>query len=483
MKKFKNVLAILLVVALFCAFGVSAYADASTHSYEVYKIFSGEQNGSELDSIGWGNGINSDAFLAALKADTAFGEGENNLFYADSNAADVALHVGSFQNDDALLIEFSRVAFANIVTSNYITYTNGMELEAGYYLAVDQTITNGRNDAKNLALLQQTGNGEFEIREKTSVPTLVKKVKDANDSTGAVTDWQDSADYDVGDSIPFQITVQLGTFEAWYQTYAVAIKDTMDNGLTNNNDAVVTINGTDVSDQFSITNTPHGIEISCNDIKAFAHDNDAIVVNYTATLNNSAVIGSRGNDNKANLTFSNNPNNSNEKGVTPNDVVRVFTYKLTVNKIDQDNRPLTGAEFTLSKKNASGTYDVLGTMTVDNTGAVFTWERLDDGDYKISETKTPEGYNTAEDIEFTVSATHDVTSDNPQLTALSGTNNVVADTNLSTGNLSTTVVNIVGVVLPETGGEGTQMLYTLGAILLLGGLVLIVTKKRVGDAA
>ena len=44
------------------------------------------------------------------------------------------------------------------------------------------------------------------------------------------------------------------------------------------------------------------------------------------------------------------------------------------------------------------------------------------------------------------------------------------------------VVNNAGATLPETGGIGTTIFYVLGAVLVLGAIVMLVTKKRMGTA-
>ena len=170
-----------------------------------------------------------------------------------------------------------------------------------------------------------------------------------------------------------------------------------------------------------------------------------------------------------NLTYSNNPNKGGkgETGKTPDDKNIVFTYKTVVNKVDQGQKSLAGAAFKLEKKQADGTYKEVKSFTAGDE-TTFEFDGLDDGDYKLTETTTPAGYNTIAPIEFTISAAHDATADEPKLTELSGnaTSGEVtfaADTNA--GSLTTSVVNKKGSVLPPTGGMGTTMLYVGGAAL------------------
>ncbi|MBQ2690571.1 MAG: LPXTG cell wall anchor domain-containing protein, partial [Clostridia bacterium] len=102
-----------------------------------------------------------------------------------------------------------------------------------------------------------------------------------------------------------------------------------------------------------------------------------------------------------------------------------------------------------------------------------------DGDYKLVEITTPAGYNTIQDIEFTITAEHEVLADNPQLTKLEGGDKFKGE--VSTGILTGKVVNETGNVLPETGGIGTTIFYALGAVMVIGAGVLLIAKKRMSN--
>ena len=222
-----------------------------------------------------------------------------------------------------------------------------------------------------------------------------------------------------------------------------------------------------------------------------------ITVEYTATLNTNAVIGSAGNPNKVMLEYSNNPNQGGEgnTGKTPEDTVIVFTYKTVVNKVDGEGNPLTGAEFTLEKfvKGDDGADEyntVKGTWTpidvVKNAeGTEFTFKGLDDGIYRLTESVTPAGYNTIDPIVFVVTAEHDILSDNPALTSLNGeavTGLIDFTPVLDQGALTTDVVNNAGSILPSTGGIGTTLFYVFGTLLVVGAGVLLVVKKRMSTS-
>lgn len=141
---------------------------------------------------------------------------------------------------------------------------------------------------------------------------------------------------------------------------------------------------------------------------------------------------------------------------------------------------MKGAAFTLYKKDSSGNWNKVETISAGDT-TTFTFSGLDDGDYKLSETTTPDGYNKIDDVEFTVTAKHDEDSETPKLTELTGdvtTGSLEFTSSTTDGSLTTDVVNKKGSVLPSTGGMGTTILYVVGTILVLAAGILLVTKKR-----
>lgn len=183
------------------------------------------------------------------------------------------------------------------------------------------------------------------------------------------------------------------------------------------------------------------------------------------------------------MEFSNNPNSTQggEKGETPTDKVIVFTYKAIVNKKDSSKKPLTGAEFTLYKKYGEEWKEVKKVLDTSEDGTTFTFTGLDDGEYKLEETKTPAGYNTMAPIEFKIEATHDIESDDPHLNSLTGnklTGEVLFTPDTDTGTLETDVINYKGSELPETGGMGTTVLYAAGTLMILVAAAFLVMKKK-----
>ena len=110
-------------------------------------------------------------------------------------------------------------------------------------------------------------------------------------------------------------------------------------------------------------------------------------------------------------------------------------------------------------------------------GTTFTFNGLDDGDYILRETTTPDGYNSISDIKFRITASHDVLSESPALKDLTG-DKVTGEIELTAGSLTSNIVNQKGSELPETGGMGTTAMYLVGGVLVAGALLLLITKRR-----
>ena len=105
---------------------------------------------------------------------------------------------------------------------------------------------------------------------------------------------------------------------------------------------------------------------------------------------------------------------------------------------------------------------------------------LNAGTYTLTETKTPAGYNTIAPITFTISATQSGSSnvEGGTITWSSNKNEIKLDA--ANGVFDATIVNEAGTLLPSTGGMGTTLFYILGGVLVVGAVVLLITKKRMG---
>ena len=487
MKHARKLASLLLALIMVFALATTAFAaenttisapTGSTRTYDVYQIFTGDLHEGVLSNIKWGkNGTGAEG--AAVDQNTL-----------------AALAAVNGKSDTEKLTEIQKYVKLDSEKIGTISSDNSLTVPTGYYLIKD---TGPVNDGEAYSLYVVQVVGSTTISPKVGTTTSDKKVKDTNDSAAnSTTDWQDSADYDIGDAVPFKLSATIAQDYANYtHGYKLTFHDKEDAGLSFNKDSVkVYVDRTLITTGYEVVTK--GLTDGCTFEVRFANLKDIasvtagsiISVEYTSTLDTNATVGSAGNKNTSHVTYTNNPNDeqAGENGETPDDVVIVFTYQTIVNKVTKNPNydpkvegskeyiPLKGAGFTLYKKNASGAYEAVGSELKGEDMTTFTWSGLDDGDYKLVETTTPSGYNTIPDIEFTITATHDVTSDNPTLISLSGGDKFTGV--ISTGVVSANIENQSGAQLPSTGGMGTTIFYVLGSVLVIGAAVLLVTKKR-----
>ena len=588
MKKFKMIMALVFAMVMVLSMSMAAFAetgdtrvvntdnqtttftitvskdatDKAAHTYGAFQLFKGDLaetytegadgnetlTGKVLSNIQWGDSID-ESKVAQLITDLNAIDGLTVAAGSDAAAVAKAIGDAKFADDStgaqAIADAFSKALGAAKATQNtpnddgkYV-----LTVPAGYYLVKDTVAVTGEG-AQTRYILEVVSN--VEPVEKANVPSVIKKVKEKDDGKAESTtdpknptDWQDAADYDIGDSIPYKLEGTLPGKFAEYDTYKVyTFIDTLSAGLTapSAEDISIKVGDKDVKSHFDISitgteKTEQVITISLKtgeDLKKWTDPaltkDSTIVVEYNATLNDAAVIGSAGNPNTVKLEFTNNPNGEQEgeKGTTPEDKVIVFTYEIKALKVEptsdeaidkstydaltdtqkadyvkvgekyQKTTPLAGAGFTLYKK-VNGSYAAVGEEIKNTT--TFTFKGTDAGEYKLVETTVPAGYSKAADVEFEVKATYDTDAADPKLTSLTVSPEdagfVVESTSTTTGEgadaVSTTtysgnivgkILNQKGSVLPSTGGIGTTIFYILGAILVLGAGIVLVTRRR-----
>ena len=358
------------------------------------------------------------------------------------------------------------------------------ELEAGYYLV---TSTLGTKATVGTT----PGNPNPEIQEKNAAPVNVKTVEeDSKVGKEGVDAWGSTNDADIGQTVNFKSTI---TAQAGAENYV--FHDTMSAGLTYTGVTGITLNETAV-DASNYTVVTEGLtdgctfevrftQAFCDTLKA----NDQIVISYTATLNENAVIAGDGNPNTSKLSYGDKGDESHTpSGTTPPSTTKTYTWDVDVFKYTMNGETetaLAGAKFTLSK-NADGSNPIAlvsegnnvyrvaktgetGTVTEITTDATgkFTIKGLDADTYYLTETAAPAGYNKLAG----------------PVTIVIGENGVVnATTEAPQGVDEVKVLNQSGTELPSTGGMGTTIFYVLGSILVVGAVVLLVTKKRMSSA-
>jgi len=449
-------------------------SDGATHTYEAYQVFAGEFSGGVLRNINWGDGVSGSGVLAALHtASGATGNVLNGLFPDTvTDAKGVAEVLSGFDNDSD-----KAQAFADIVGANLTPAKSGAfdadnnritGLPDGYYLVQDGS--NPANGAKTRFIVQVTDQSAVTVNAKHSVPSVEKKVKEnvknvtgkpINDSETSEK-WNDVADYNIGDYVPFKLYGTLPSTYADYDHYYYKFTDTLATGLTAPSASAITVkvNGkaiTNAEGNMRVTVSGQNSTVSYEDIKVFApNQSDVITVEYSAILDTDANIGLNGNENSVKLEYSNNPNfeynpntgdnnedkpkddngtpedtsdDTDETNETIPDKVIVFTYNLEINKTDSGTTKLAGAKFCV--KATTGTNagkwvkvdsnnKVSGWLpeqpTANSTEGVFTSSAaanefitisgLDDGTYEITELVAPAGYNNlASSLTWVIEAT------------------------------------------------------------------------------
>lgn len=504
------------------------------HTYEAYQIFTGELKDGKLVNVQWGDAAGAavqDALWAQFAADSIKVTDANNKEITDQTKAtanDFARAIQNYQDSTKIGVGAEKLAaiINDTVDKNGAKYAVDANKQItgvstpGWYLVVDTTADLTLNQVtgddysvyKDRAQLQFTVDGNINIVTKHTVIYVDKEVKDINDSINVSYDeWSKSADYDVDDDVPFRITGTVPEDFDTYTTFEYTFQDDQSAGLIFNNDVKVFIDdektGTEITSYFTTTaNTNgHSFEIKCDDLKQVpgVTKDSKIVATYTSKLTGENVeYGYDGNPNKARIHFKNDVHG---EGDTPFDIAIVFTFIPEVDKVNSKLEPLTGAEFTISKlvkgedgkeaewatvKRADGT-DYAYKMTVDTAGTHFSFKGIDDGIYRVTESKVPDGFNKADDIYFVVEAKHDVKNKLTELIVKDLAGNVLgSDVNgqtvikdvftvtRSTGTATTTIINQEGVVLPSTGGIGTTIFYIVGGVLVVGAVVLLIVRRR-----
>lgn len=495
MKTMKKLMALVLGLVMMMAMSVTSFADSATtytitapsdgHTYEVYQIFTGDLSGKKLSNVVWGAN-------AKETQGTEVSEDILNELAAKGDGSEAG------------------AAYVNFDSTPVATVKDGSTASVvpGYYLIKDKDGTVTGTDTYTNYIIKIVG--DVTISPKKDIPSFEKKLKDTNDTKGDTTDWQDSADYDIGDSVPFKLTGTLPDNYDTYKTYYYVFHDKMEKGLTFNKDSVkVYVDGKEITSGYEVvTETSDGdtFDVVFSDLKKVSSvtADSSIVVEYNATLNSDAVCGNQGQLNTGKLEFSNNPNQTGDgtpdTGKTPEDTVIVFTYKVNADKYTTDDegkeQALKGAAFTLYKEVAEGGETVEGltegkkyvVVEAKEAGEAtsFEWKGIDDGNYVIVETVTPAGYNSIQPIYFTVEATHVAVKDDladgnrtQVLTKLDAGSKFTGD--VSNGSVSTKIENKSGKTLPETGGMGTTMFYVVGAVLMIGAGVVLITRKRMSS--
>lgn len=490
-----------------CAPEITITAQESDHTYGAYQLFNGNVSDGKLTDISWGSGIDSDALLAELK------NGSIDELKDVTSAPKLAEKLSKLESSK--VIEFSKIATKH-VTGTAKTFTKSGEAapysykatlgeaDHGYYLVKD---TDEKAAALTSPILKVAG-CTVTVEAKGSVPTSTKKIKE--DSTG---EWGDTADLDVGQEAPFKLTGTMPSNIADFTTYKYGFKDFISKGFTlpegfAAKDLTVKIGDKEITPDTvnvtAITDDTHGaeynggkqIEIMFTDLKATAKAagveltaDSEVTVEYSATVNDQAVIGGAGNPNKSLVVYQKDVTDGDGLGETPEDEVWAFTYQLDTTKVDSADpeTKLKDAQFRLYNSDKSKSAKIengkisawvdgeAGTVITTPEGGVFNIAGLDADTYYLKEIKAPAGYNlpTGDDayFKFVIAASLTVGDDGKgkiESLTITPDKEQATDGDIPTGKVSMDITNTSGSTLPETGGIGTVIFTVVGLLVMVG---------------
>ena len=498
-KAIKKLLATLLAVAMLCAMAVPAFAASSSNdgkitinnavsgqTYTIYRILELEydqtNNAYRYTAVAaWNAFINTRS--SDLKVDNATGtvtwvnSDKNNNSSAIQNFADAA---GKWASDNTIANDGSQKA-----SGSTVTFT---DLPLGWYLVVS-SLSNGAICSIG------TTDKEVTINEKNGAPTVDKEVLE--DSTNT---YGKGNDADVGDTVTFRATIKVTDGDP--KNYV--LHDKMSDGLTFKGITSVTRTNAGTSTSDTLNENTHytlkqgaGVTVdpNCTFELAFKENvlkpNDVVVVEYTAVINEKAVIGSTGNPNEATLEYKDGTRGTSSS-------TKTYTWKIDIYKYFQDSagtkKPLKDATFVLYRQNSSNTPEYAkisadkiewGTekeqatpLTSDKEGKIAI-SRLDADTYYLEETKAPTGYNPlTSPIEIKIE--HSMMNETSASATITYKQQGTEDsaTNITSTENRVEVENKTGTTLPSTGGMGTTLFYVVGGGLMVAAIVLLVTKKR-----
>lgn len=465
MKTMRKLFRVLLALAMTLALAVPAFAAEAgsititnpqgDRTYTAYKIFDVTYSG---DNYSYTISDTDTAFNTVKAYADVAANGLNLTAVADTGKYNVSIGAG-----------FSAASFAQHLKTNvgslgtgtdFTTDGNTMKasgLALGYYF-----VSGTSGIVCELATAK-----DIQIRDKNEVPEIKKDVND------------DDRTVEIGQKLTYTITGKVPSTKG-YDEFTYQVTDTMTEGLTFNNDVMVTIGGVDVTSAATITNNGNGFVASVNMMHYQDQIDAPVVITYTATVNEKAIQSDK-ETNTATLKYSNDPANKDsfkESSVE----VNVFSFNIVINKYAKgnENTKLEGAKFVL--KNAENKYYKYDAATkavtwVDDKSAATEvstdangaarFDGLQAGTYSLEETVAPAGYNQlTKDITIVLDKNGSATIDG----AASAPG---ADHSLTTG-----VANSTGTLLPETGGTGIMIFVALGALAVICSGVFLVTNKR-----
>lgn len=338
------------------------------------------------------------------------------------------------------------------------------------------------------------------------------------------TEWKQDAQYGVGDTVPYKITIEVPKNIDKLSTFTVTDTPT---GLTDNVSSIeVKDDTTDLTKNthYTVADNGNGFTITFTPAEMAAYAGEKLVITYTATVSNDAVVGGKGNSNNAKLTYTNKINTHDSPAApstnTIEDSAVMYSFGIKVVKTAENGTTaLPGVVFDLYREAKLGETPIVNAETVkkaglnsakswilvksglttnasgiidtsDSTNTTNYTHGLANGDYYLVETKTVKGYNLlTKPVEVKLDVTATTTWQKTNVYDASGNlvkHGTVTSTTFTNANGDSTnqalavakVINRKGFTLPVTGGFGTLLFSGIGVLLVLAGVGVLFSLKK-----
>ena len=536
--------------------------DNKDNTFKAYQIFKAKvvdekDKGKVASDIEWSSTTIGSKVIAAIQGSTKYKElvkaDSTKALAADATAPVVAEWLSNNVTDtnasSASSSEGTRVAPGDVLYAIAAAVTdetpagNGIPVDTswtrpaitsdghygdGYYLFVSDGLEAGKPNTGTSPIFAIVGGEPVTVTEKTSIPTVEKKVLNDSKVKGVnitdQTDWEDYADSQIGQEVNYKLTGTIADNYATYDSYAYKFTDTLSQGLTYakgslevyalNNESYTKIDQNSYTVVEPAEDNNNTLTVSFNDkgLKSATAANESdllnidaktqIVVFYKAELNSKASYEAPGNKNEVYLEYSNNPM-AEGTGKSEIDVVTDHVFRLDVTKTDKDTesaltgknlqagfkvKVIRGDEATLDNKWLGKNGEIVEESqayefkTQLDDGKVYI-PGLDTGTYQITETTTPTGYNTVAPFEITVTPSYKNNGELDTLTVSSNNKEMTVIKDANGATIPLTIKNKKGSGLPLTGLNGVTFTWIAGgAVLVIGVAHLIRSRKQAEES-
>ena len=498
MKKMKKIFALLIAMVMVLGMSTMAFAQtvdsnkggsatitisnaANGETYKVAKLFDASVTGTEDGSVRY-NGDIPTALASYFTADTAGNISATDALVLSDSAVQSALKTWAEDN----------VTASAVSDGSELKFTN---LEYGYYII---TTTQGET-----LLTVDTTNPSATVIDKNTTPPVNELTKKVADKDEVVS---------IGDTVTYTVTFKTSNYYKASETATpeqiikYTISDTLPEFLSdvtvtsiivdNDADTTTTDDQKDVTAQFS----EKKIELTWAENGTSKYANGALVtLVYTAKINDKIAAGNvQSNENAVTVTPTTTTGDVEPYTLTQKETIQ--TYAAAVQKVDENGADLAGATFQvpgLTVTGSAGNYTVVSydptsttagtTMECDDTGFLAIRGISNEAEIKITEVAAPNGYNklTAPETlpvtktsETTTVTTEYYDADGNKIDEATETSTTQIATNADLVSGAVTIKNQKGAELPSTGGIGTTIFYIVGAILVIGAGVVLVTRRR-----